>query len=60
MFDAMVEHGAVLGGGASGRIWFSVAPPVPDALMALGLLLRVLSQSDLPLGEVLDAASRDV
>ena len=55
MFDAMTSSGAVLGGGPSGRLWFSVEPPAPDALVALSLLLTMLSQSDRPLSEVLDA-----
>jgi phosphomannomutase len=51
MHDAMQEHGAQAGGGPSGRLWFGEQAPVPDALKALALLLTILSQSDLPLGE---------
>ncbi len=53
---AMQQHGAVLGGGPSGRLWYDVdTVPLPDALRTLTVLLVVLSQSDRPLSEVLDA-----
>jgi phosphomannomutase len=54
--ERMEAIGAVTGGGASGRYWFSGPPPVPDALLSLCLLVSILSQSDRPLSEVLDAA----
>jgi phosphomannomutase len=57
MFQRMESSGAVLGGGPSGRVWFCGPPPVADALAALGLLASLLSQSDRPLSEVLDAAA---
>jgi phosphomannomutase len=53
---AMLEHQALLGGGASGRYWFLADWPVADALLTLSLLLTILSQSDRPLSMVLDAA----
>lgn len=53
--ERMESTAAVAGGGASGRYWFGGAPPAPDALACLSLLVRILSQSDRPLSEVLDA-----
>ncbi|NLE38992.1 MAG: hypothetical protein GX621_13295 [Pirellulaceae bacterium] len=58
MHRAMVAEAAPLGGGPSGRFWYSgPGHVVPDALVTLSLLLGILSQSDRPLSEVLDAAS---
>jgi phosphomannomutase len=54
MAAAMRAHGALLGGGPSGRFWYGAAPPLPDALLSLTLLLRILSQSDRRFSEVLD------
>ena len=40
MERAMREHGAVFGGGSSGRFWYvDAGPPLPDALVTLTLLL---------------------
>jgi phosphomannomutase len=55
MCEAMHAHGAVLGGGPSGRFWFSGSPAAPDVLLTLSLLLTILSESDRPLSDVLDA-----
>jgi phosphomannomutase len=54
--EAMRRAGAVFGGGPSGRFWYGEDAGAPDALMTLSLLLTILSQSDRPLSEVLDAA----
>jgi phosphomannomutase len=54
--ERMEATAAAAGGGPSGRYWFSGPPPVPDALLSLSLLISLLSQSDRPLSEVLDAA----
>jgi len=52
MARAMRHTGAPLGGGPSGRFWHAAeGPPLPDALMTLTLLLKLLSQSDLPLSQ---------
>ncbi|MEX0675613.1 MAG: hypothetical protein WD063_00960 [Pirellulales bacterium] len=56
MCERMESTGALVGGGASGRYWFSGPPPMPDALLSLSLLITILSRSDRPLSEVLDAA----
>jgi phosphomannomutase len=56
MSESFVERCAVLAGGPSGRYWFGSSPPAPDALLALCFWLTVLSQSDRPASEVLDAA----
>jgi phosphomannomutase len=56
MHERMHASGALLGGGASGRYWYAGPPPLADALFTLSLLLAILSQSDAPLSEVLDAA----
>jgi len=57
MAATMREHRALLGGGPSGRFWYGAAPPLPDALMSVTLLLRILSQSDRRFSEVLDRQS---
>lgn len=55
MSRAMVEHGATLGGGPSGRFWHAdTGVPLPDAVMTITRLLRILSRSDHPLSVVLD------
>lgn len=55
MSRAMVEHGAALGGGSSGRFWHAdTGVPLPDAVMTVTRLLRILSRSDHPLSVVLD------
>ncbi len=56
--DAMREHGALAGGGPSGRLWFGGDIPAADALKALALLLTVLSQSDRPLSEAVRDQAR--
>ncbi len=53
---AIHRCGAVFGGGPSGRFWYAGDTAAPDALLTLSLLLVILSQSDRPLSEVLDAA----
>jgi phosphomannomutase len=55
MAAAMREHGALFGGGPSGRFWYAEAGvPLPDALMTITRLLTLLSRSDEPLSAVLD------
>ena len=50
MSAAMREHGALLGGGPSGRFWHGeTGLPLPDALMTVTRLLMLLSRSDEPL-----------
>ncbi len=54
MAAAMRTHGAILGGGPTGRCWYPVAGAVlPDALRTLTLLLVLLSRDDRRLSEVL-------
>jgi len=57
MDRAIRRSGAILGGGPSGRFWHRREGDhcSPDALVTLTLLLRILSQSDRRLSEVLDA-----
>ena len=57
MDRAVRRSGAILGGGPSGRFWHRREGDhrSPDALVTLTLLLRILSQSDHRLSEVLDA-----
>lgn len=57
MHRAMRAQGAGLGGGPTGRFWHAQADRclAADALRTLTLLLGLLSQSDRPLSEVLDA-----
>jgi phosphomannomutase len=55
-YDTIVSSDAVFGGGASGRFWFTGEPPAADSLMTLSVLLTLLSQSDRPVSQVLDAA----
>jgi phosphomannomutase len=55
MAAAMQEHGAMLGGGPSGRFWHAaLGLPLCDALMTVTRLLQTLSRSDAPLSRVLD------
>jgi phosphomannomutase len=55
MAAAMREHGAMLGGGPSGRFWHAnLGVPLPDALMTITRLLVLLSRSDEPFSAVLD------
>ena len=55
MAAAMHRHGAIAGGGPSGRYWHPVGDlALPDALRTLTLLLVLLSRDDRPLSEVLD------
>jgi phosphomannomutase len=56
MFDRMIDHDAVLGGGPSGRFWLGGQRPADDGLKLLILLLVVMSESDRPLSTVLDEA----
>jgi phosphoglucosamine mutase len=56
MCAAIESSGAVLAGGPSGTFWFSAAPPTADALLCVSLVLTILSGSDRPVSEVLDAA----
>lgn len=56
MHHAMRQHGASLAGGRSGRWWIG-APPAPDALHVLAVLLNILSQNDRPFSERLKQAS---
>jgi phosphomannomutase len=54
MYRAMGSARAVLGGG--GRLWHPVGGTfAADALMSLTLVLEILSRSDRPVSEVLDA-----
>ena len=57
MDRAIRQNGAILGGGSSGRLWYRLDDDrcSPDALVSLTFLLRILSQSDRRLSEVLDA-----
>jgi len=52
MDNAMREHGAMAGGGPSGRLWFGGEAPAADILKALALLLTIMSQSDRSLCEM--------
>jgi len=54
MSRAIEGCGATFAAGPSGRFWFAGQSPLPDALLAVGLLLSILSQSDRPLADVLD------
>lgn len=53
MYSAVRDGGGLLGGGDSGRFWFSENIPMADALQVIALLLTRLSQSDHSLSEVL-------
>ncbi len=56
MYRAMKAAKAPIGGGPSGYVWHVLGgTPLPDALVTLTLLFVILSQSDRPLSEVLDA-----
>lgn len=58
MARAMRDSAAPLGFGPGARLWHALAgPPLPDALTTLTLLLKLLSQSDRPLSEVLDRSA---
>jgi phosphomannomutase len=52
---AMRQTAACLGGGPSGRFWFTATPSAADALRAVTQLLVLLSRSDRRFSEVLDA-----
>jgi phosphomannomutase len=55
MASAMRQHGALFGGGPSGRFWYADAgPPLADGLRTLTRLITLLSRSDRRLSEVLD------
>ena len=52
---AMQEHDAMLGFGPGARYWHSLAGvPLPDALMTVTRLLKLLSRGDEPFSGVLD------
>ncbi len=55
MATAMQRQGAQLGGGTSSWIWHPGRTPMPDALRSTCLLLSLLSTSDRPLSEVVEA-----
>jgi hypothetical protein len=58
MAAAIRRHGAIFGGGPSGRFWYDhLGHPLPDGLMTITLLLTLLSRSDRPLSSVLDRAA---
>ena len=55
MAAAMQRVGAMLGGGVSGRFWHvESGVPLPDGLMTITQLLKLLSRTDEPLSTVLD------
>jgi phosphomannomutase len=54
MAAALQATGAIVGGGPSGRLWFSTPLPCPDGLRAVALLLTVLSQSDWSTSEAVE------
>jgi phosphomannomutase len=55
MAAAVQKHHALMGGGPSGRFWYSLdTPPLPDALMSVTILFKALSQSDRSFSEILD------
>jgi phosphomannomutase len=56
MFATLTSSGAVFGGGPCGTWWFNDPVPTADALLAISMLLVILSETDRPLSEVLDAA----
>ncbi len=56
MFAAMKSSGAAFGRGSSGDWWFGDDVPTIDALLAVSTLLVLLSETDRPLSEALDAA----
>ena len=58
METGLRSHGALLAGGPSGRFWYALGHPSPDALRTLTLLLVLLSRSDRRLSDVLDADAR--
>lgn len=49
---AMYDRAATVGGGTSGRYWFSTPTPVACALRTLSILLTIFSQGDRPVSEV--------
>lgn len=50
--QAMRDHGAIFGGGESGRFWHGESYPACDAVLTLAKMLSVLSQSDAPVSHV--------
>ena len=55
MATAMQRVGAMLGGGVSGRFWhIESGVPLPDGLMTITQLLKLLSRTDESLSTVLD------
>jgi len=61
MAASMRQHGALFGGGPSGRFWTPAAAiPLPDALKTLTLLLVLLSRGDRQLSEVLKQGFSDL
>jgi len=57
MARAMQTAGADFGADGAGHFWFGGAAAAPDALALVSLLLAVLSESDRPISEVVDAAA---
>ncbi len=49
---------AVLGGGATGRVWFADVVPATDAILTLAHVLQTLSLDDIPLSELISRRSR--
>ncbi len=55
MAAAMCRHDAALGQGPGSRFWHRLGGvPLPDALLTVTRLLKILSRSDAPLSAVLD------
>lgn len=52
VFEAMRQHEALFGGGASGRFWFGESTPRCDAVLALARVLEPLNSSEQPLSEL--------
>jgi phosphomannomutase len=55
MYRTMQQSGATLGRDQAGRIWLAEPEPTVDALLMLAALLGLLSETDRPLSQVLDA-----
>jgi phosphomannomutase len=55
MYQTMLHSGATLGRDQAGRIWLAEPEPTVDALLMLATLLGLLSETDRPLSQVLDA-----
>lgn len=57
MFRAMQDHSAVLGGGASGRVWVANPTPTSDALLILAHLLTVLTRRQISMSRAVALTS---